>query len=101
MSQPRHQRPWQLARSALRCLVLFGLVLDEGMTLLLPVGQLHHDGRNVGEADILELPGRQRSAAASRALHVYLAVHLNLTGVTELLPNPELQAPAGNIDRTG
>ena len=50
-------------------------------SVLLPVGQRHHDGRNIGETDILELFGRERRATAGLALHVYLAVHLDFVGI--------------------
>ena len=50
-------------------MVLFGLILREGIPSLLPVSQLHHDGRNVGKANILELPGRQRGSTAAGTLH--------------------------------
>jgi hypothetical protein len=69
-------------RARLR-LVLFGLILDEGTPLLLPVGQLHHDGGNVGEANILELLGRQRGSTAAGTFHVYLAVHIDPIGIAK------------------
>ncbi len=34
---------------------LFGLILDERMSLLLPVVQIHDDDRDVGEPNIFEL----------------------------------------------
>src|SRR5215831_21286027 len=39
-------------------------------------------------------------APRSRTAH-NLAVHVDLFGIAERLPNSELQTPAGNVDRTG
>lgn len=67
--------------------LLFHIAFDEGMAFFLPVVEVHNDNREIGEANILELLGCKRSPGAPLAHYVYLAIHIDLIGITQCAPN--------------
>ena len=65
------------------------ILLYERIVLLLPLGEIHNDGDNISEANVLQLFSRQRRPAPRFALYEDLAACIHLRRETQLLPDAE------------